>query len=448
MKNFFKINGKYINIFRSNVYSRFVSSDKKTDTSFLKSLFDEIYSLFLKIGGRVSNKNNIQKDGDYPDSNKYNRLITDISIDMDKLYTSHKIIEDDINNLIKFNSYQREQIENKILNIQQSLFDLQIINKISSSLNEYTDTFEHGSLIGSDSKNVFVDESRKILTLDSSTTADHSIDIDNVEIFFIDKPLNNNIYPDNIALSVGSFWKKESNDPHFVDNRNLNVIKSYKSMLIDDPNNSNGIGICEFEAVDTYDSTGGFSMYESIKTYIRKNYNKPKIYIDMLNSLHSKYIRKVYDPYFDNEQKFKVVIPFNSQLKTNEVVIEFTNTYDGYAPPIIIWDESKLYSGNTSHNLIPCKSSSNGKYSCMINTFVIPDRLELVIKYKSSNIMWNTFDYYMSQYTYKSSYLYSSIELNGIRLIINDECNIFVDSEYDEIKEKTRAVNILKGISR
>ena len=71
MKNFFRINSKYIQAFRNNVYSRFMNNDKKTDSVFLRSIFDELFILFKRIGGRTANKSNIQRNMQYPDSKKY-----------------------------------------------------------------------------------------------------------------------------------------------------------------------------------------------------------------------------------------------------------------------------------------------------------------------------------------------------------------------------------------
>lgn len=447
MKNFFRINNKYIQSFRNNVYSRFVKNDKKTDSIFLKCIFDEIFTLFRRIGNRLADKHSIQQEMQYPDSKKYNELITDIGIDIDKLYTSHKLIESDLDNLLKYNSYQRNQIEKKVFNIQQDIYGIASLNKHDIFSTEYVELFEYSNSIGSESKGVFVDENRKILTLQSVTTTVRPIDTENTFIYFNGTQSKSPLYPNNIMLSPGSHWKKESTDPHLIDNNDLSMVNNYKYMLIDEHSNTEGVGICEFEAVDTFNPS--LSM---LSNYLTKATKKKKVYIDLNNSLQGKYIRSKIDPYFTTNQTFKLVIPFNDQVFTNEIIIEFTPTSDGFSPPIINWSQSKIFSsingGEQSYNFIPIKPSKDGKYSCMTYQFIIPSRMELIISYNTPQLMWHNFDYYMSHYTYMQNSSYNAPELGGASLILSSDYDLYVDTEYNKLDEQKRAINILKIVGK
>ena len=96
MKNYFHtINKTYVENFFRRVKSSYKNNNIHTDSLFLKTILRSINDLFKLIGGRISNKDDIPKAKDYPDSTKFNHLIEDINIDVKKLFTSQKLIEND-----------------------------------------------------------------------------------------------------------------------------------------------------------------------------------------------------------------------------------------------------------------------------------------------------------------------------------------------------------------
>ena len=130
MKNYFyRLNEKYLKNFSKNVLSKFNDVEIKTDIMFLKTILREVNELFKKLGGRAVSKSDIPKEDEYPDSKKFNALLSDIEHDVDKLYTAQGIIDDDVTNLMNFNATQRQKSYENFSNIQQKVLSVYVRNK-------------------------------------------------------------------------------------------------------------------------------------------------------------------------------------------------------------------------------------------------------------------------------------------------------------------------------
>lgn len=488
MKNYFhKINQTYVENFFRRVKSSYKNNNIHTDSLFLKTILRSINDLFKLIGGRISNKDDIPKAKDYPDSIKYNHLIEDINIDVKKLFTSQKLIEADVNNLLNFNSSQRLKTFENLTSTQQQVYSLYIKNKKYSG-RELTipssNPFTSSDNMSSESNGICIDQSRGVLTLDSVKSLSKPIDVNNVKIFFSTSIPEGTIYPNNISLGLGSHWNIPGRSKaHFIGDT-LSDVEAYTAMMIDTPNENTGIGWCEFEAVrteiDTFhkkfeskttyrltDVTKGThsTVYSNsltipdefkIKNYIGKMFNRDaeSIYFDLPNSLQGKYISNAFPILNFSNPQYKLVIPFNSDAPiTNEIIIDLEPDDLGFYPKIV-WKESKVFSNQNGSDIAytfatPSTSqdiTNNGEYKCLIqNSFIKPSRVELMLEYGSDDLHWVPISFMMSHYSYSNQqnyYLQDSNQEN-ILLVLNKTYDIFVDSEADKENEKSRALNIL-----
>jgi hypothetical protein len=488
MKNYFhKINQTYVESFFLNIKSLYKGENIHTDSKFLRSILRGINDLFKLIGGQISTKDDIPKEKDYPDAEKFNKLITDINNDVHKIFTSQKLIENDVTNLLNFNSSQRLKTFENLTSAQQEVYSLYIKNKRYAGrelLIPSSNPFTSSDNMSVESNGVTIDQSRGILTLSSETSYSKPVDVNNVKIFFSTSIPENTIYPSNIALGVGSHWDIPGRAPaHFIGN-NLSDLESYKQMMIDTPNQNTGIGWCEFEAVRTQIDTinkkfeasttyrlndltnGTYDIVYSnrflipdelaIKTYIGRLFNRDaeSIYFDIPNSLQGKYISTGMTPLNFTNPQYKLVIPFNpNSIITNEITLDLEPDDLGYYPKII-WKESKVFTNQNGADVAytlaePAQSNDvtqNGEYKCLIkNGYIKPARLELIIEYGSDALHWVPIGFNMSHYNYSVQQNYSLIDPNQgeILLILDKSYDIFVDSEADPEMEKTRALNVL-----
>lgn len=457
MKNvFYKINSKYIESFSKRVLTRFRNENIKTNATFLKVLFKELNSFFKYIGGQISSKDNIPKTTDYPDSNQFNKLIFDISDDLQKLYTTQKLIEDDVNNLLNFNSTQRSKTFENLTSIQQQINSIYIKNKkeINGEIILPNDNpFSSSDNKSDESFGIYINQTRKTLTLDYNSSVQKTSDLANVLIFFADTIPDNNVYPNKQNLGIGQHWKllgPNSKSVHFIDSKNPSEVLKYKELMEDNNNNNLAIGWCEFESVKTNINK---TTEESLKKYIGEKYQSDSqlIYLDVNNSLQGSYINQD-EPKLNSSQLYKLVIPFkNNSPMTNEITIDFEPNSNGYYPKII-WSRSKVFSNqhgsDLEYKLIPPatdKIPENGSYSCMIQNFIKPSRLELFLEYGTDSLQWYPMAFCMSKYTYnaKNNYSLQNETSETIKLELEKTYDIFVDTEVNQENEKTRASNVL-----
>ena len=460
MKNFYKLNKDYIRTFQLRVLNRYKANDKRSETSFFKSLLEELNELFRKFGGRLSSKRDIPAATDYPDSDVYNKLINDISFDIDKIYNAQKIVESDVNNLINFDSNQRHKIFENLVAAQQEVYSAYTKSKrdvLGGVEIPAGNPFTSSDNKSSDSEDVYIDETNKILTLGFDPPQSFkNVDIKNTVIYFAGKlpDENEKVYPAGGTLGVGSHWKKASTDPHFINSDVPSDVETYKTMMIDDPDSNIGVGFCEFEAVRTRIHDGAIDI---LKTYIGERYGKDPelIYADKINSLQGQYISsgQPSEAPTDSTPKYKLVIPFTSEVLTNEIAIDLAGNGGGFIPRIN-WSESKVFSkingADVAYALVPPANPddtpSNGLYNCRIVNFVYPTRMELILEYKTDSSMWFPIDFYMSHYVYSAEKMYEMPCNNSdskLNVVLKKSYDIFVDAEANETKEKTRALNVL-----
>jgi hypothetical protein len=471
MKNYFyRLNNSFLKTFKANVIDRYSNENIRTDISFLRSILTEVTTLFRKIGGMVSNKNKIPKKGEYPDSKTFNQLLEGFDVDITKLFSAQKLVEDDINHLLMFNSAKRSEILEELNKTQQATLSTYIKNKKDlNNETKITISFNSDLMMSNESQGVAIDTIRGILTLNSTSSLVKPIDVNNVMISFCDNMVDSS-YPGMQFLAIGSHWKRDGNDQHFLNFENKDIENDYRTRMIDDSNSNTGVGWCEFEAVNF-----GFTGYQYgqpveiypyvFKKYIGEHFGKSpnQIFLDYNNSFQGFPAKMTSD--FENKYKFRILIPFTEKIKTNQIQINFRSNEEsgdigGGKLPKIVWGESKVWSGLNSINLIPPNKTSDneandGKYICSFegsirNGFVSPDKIELIVEYNSDP--WQCMPFYMVNYSYSSTNSYKlnspSAGSSAINFIYGKTFNIFVDVQANREKEQEAARNVLKDLSK
>lgn len=486
MKNFFyKINRKHIETFSNNVLSRFRELNIRSNISFMRSLLKELNDLFQKIGGRLSSKNDIPRKYEYPDASKFNRLIRSIATDLDKIYTAQSLIEDDVNNLINFNSTQRNRTFESLTNTQQEVYSTYVKNK-SGIRGEIVvpsqNPFGSADNISPESEGIHIDQSRGILTLQHTSKTTKPVRLDGVRMFFAGSKPEGPIYPNDDQMGLGSHWKiPGSVSAHHIDSQDQSATSSYKNMLVDDPNNNYAVGFCEFEGVQTTlasqrviqnivssyrlsevklsRSTSDLKEISAIKQVIGEETNKDPelLYIDVPNSLQGRYVRWNKVPVIrlsGQTPQYKLVIPFTLEAPfTNQIIVTVQpNSLGNY--PRLVWKSSKIYTNingsDIAHGvMLPSdlfRIPNDGRYVCnILGGFIKPSRAELIFEYGADDLQWSQIGFSMGHWVYSTSKTYSLPygSSEQVTLILGKSYDVYVDAEPDKDKEKQRALNVL-----
>lgn len=458
----------------------------------MKSLLREVNDLFRRIGGRISSKKDIPKKHEYPNSFKFNRLLRGIATDVDKIYTAQKLIEDDVNNLLNFNSTQRIKTFENLTNTQQEVYSTYVKNKSDvrgEIIIPAENPFGSSDNISPESEGIYIDENRGVLTLHHTTKITKPVRLDGVRMFFTGaKPLGS-VYPNSDQMGLGSHWNiPDSVSAHHIDVENPSVVSDYKNMMTDDPNNNYGIGFCEFEGVQTtlapqkiikstedsyrisdtnegqfyfkrVESAGEAQEINNIKQVIGEETNKDPelVYLDIPNSLQGKWINwnTVSIIRLDGQvPQYKLVIPFNSNTPfTNQISLTVQpNALGNY--PKLNWKTSKVYTNiggsDSSHGLVPPNTTSlisdNGEYLCNIKGgFIKPSRMEAIFEYGGDDAQWSQIGFTMGHWVYSTAknYFLPHGSSERITLILGKTYDVYVDAEPNQEKEKQRALNVL-----
>ena len=488
MISYYRLNKDYISSFQTKVFSRYNGDDKRTETGLFRAILKEINELFNKIGGQISNKRNLPKPDEYPSSEKHNKLVEDIAFDIDKLYNAQKLIDIDIGNLSNFNSSQRDKTFENMEAIQQQVYSAYVRSKkdlIGGTEFPAGNPFTSADGMDPDSEDVFIDEDSKLLTLASDPKHKRTANSTRVAVYFVES-LPERVYPIHEirtaekskggALGVGHHWKIPKQEAHFINQDNSTDVEAYKTMMVDDPTTNTSVGFCEFESVRTVGKKtqkseenvhGSLIFFNWRPEYedpavskVKDDYNfvraaqkyigeclgldSDRIKIDGYNSFQGQYITDVVQS--TATPKFKLLVPLDGDVITNEVIVEFTANEAGFLPKVI-FEESKMMSSLGDHPLMmkPADAFDDGRVVCQIAQFARPNYLELILQYDSLDVTWSKFSFMMTHYKYsdmkKSTYLTTTA--GDLTLNLRREYNIFVDSEANKEKEKARAYNIL-----
>jgi len=453
MKKFFRLNSKYIFNFRKNISSKFESYDKRSISNFLKTILKELTSLFNKIGGQRSSKYDIPNKNDYPESKKINKLVDDICFDLDKLYTSQSIIVEDLNSLLQLNDYHRDQIFNSFILMEHKI-NKEYIKSLSndSSSNIIIECFDSEVIFADGSQNISIDSHRKVLSLESDYTVHRPIDTNMVNIEFINYDSSFILYPNSKELNIGSNWKKElPDDSHFIKSNNHKV---YRNKMLNITGSNEDIGYCEFESVFSYDNDIT-NLVNNIKDYVGNHYKKnPNTLYLTSTSLQPDYIdnSKVLPDFFNKKQILKLSIPLTvGDIYTNQFNIDFSYMSNGNNPPIIIPDKSYVYGNdNLSYPITSAAHAGDGKYACIISSFVNLKQIDLMLDIGTAVNSWSYIDWAMSYWEYNQTINYiiskgKDENDKDFNISLTKTYDIFVDTKSDLNEEKNNAAAIINN---
>jgi hypothetical protein len=463
--SFYKLNKDYIDAFQKRIIDRYNKEDKRSETLLLKSVLVEINNLFRKIGGQTSSKRNIPKAGDYPQSKLYNQLLEDIGSDIDKIYNAQTIVESDIKDLINFNSSQRDRVFENMVSAQQLIYSTYIRSKkdlIGGIEVPSEKAFSSADALGDGSEDVFIDEDRGTLTLAFDSTPHRVADTKYTVIYFAGSKPEGIIYPMSDTLGIGSHWKQEPEDKdvHFLNQSNSSDVDSYKTMMIDDPNSNTGVGFCEFEMVETIDSVKTNNnvlksrIVTQINDFLSNLYSADRVRIDKVNSFQGKYIKdQLITGSLIGSPKYRLVVPFTSPFLTNEVTVEF-NSVNGHYPNVL-WNESVMFSDIGGSDISyrfnnPETQAKDGRFICKLDRFIYPTRAEIMLEYSGEPMIWYPMPFVMSRYAYidTTTYTLPSNTSTSVQITVKKDFDVFVDTEADEVIERTRARNVLENPNR
>lgn len=452
-----KINAKYIAEFKNNVRKGIDALVRTTDSMVLKVILTQVNYLFRIMSGRLSSKRQIPTGRDYPDSTSYNEMLDNISIDIDKVYTAQSLIESDVQNVANFNSLEREKAIKNLTRTQRKVYTEYIKSKKNISGTTIIREDFKTDKIPSESSDVQINLIKENLTLKVENVNETRSFIDKtiVDCYYVDQPESKyNIYPNNVALAAGSFWKLERGyDTHFT-LKDYNT--RYKNMMVDG-NSADNLGSTQFESVFTYNEDSGMrqAVEEELGNYFQLH--PSFIMVDFANSMYgSKYsstedietskIKESINP------KVKLVIPFKNNSPLASSFIADFEPNDGGVLPSINVDESFAYDVRNNkvkfQSIIESKIDNydrTGRYQINFQEPIIPTRIELILSYATSP--WPIIEeYMMTEYIFekrKTFELQTSLG-SSITTTLVKIAYVFVDTESVKSKELIRANNVMK----
>jgi hypothetical protein len=461
-----EINKKYITEFKNRLSSGFKALIRSSDSMYMRTILKEINRLFRIISGRLSSRHDIPNATDFPDTIRFNRLLEDVDTDIDKVYTAQALIESDVQNLVNFNSLEREKQINNLTRVQKQVYSVYVKSKkgvIGTTIIREDFKDEH---LSKESSGVEVNMTKEALQLStlSLNINRNIVDTAFVECVFIETPNEKyNLYPNNRILSLGSFWKKASNDPHFMGKDNINY---YRSLMIDDPNTAN-VSSTQFEAVYTFDENkvvGPFTQASAIREKVEtelSNYfqlHPSFIMVDKANSLNGKYTSTnniENDPdQAVTQPNIRLSIPFkNNAPVSTSMVIDFEPNDANIIPTIDLTNSFARDNKGNNNKFIAIDAkkqatySGTGRVQIDFKEAIVPTRVDLSLSY--TNSAWALLkEYMMSGYVFEKR---KTFELNtndgsSITATLTKIAWVFVDSESNLHKEEEKA-NIVMNLT-
>jgi len=436
-KYIYKIFDKYFKQYKYNVQNGIASLIRASDTEILYVCLDEMNKVMEILAGRLTTVLDLPHKHMFPNSTQFNTFLQHMDVDLDKLFNSSKLIVNDIQNVVNYNSLERETISASLGKVQANVYSAYILSGKgltgSTIIKESFNTQESANLLAPGAENVVVDTNSRRLTLKTLNT-NPILDRSSLNYNFIDCSHSNDInkkhkiYPNNVDLALGSKWFIRNENYHFNDKRK----ETYReSILRDNIDPITSTGSCVFESVLTIDVDS--KAHERIETEFAEAYQIPEsfIFINRPISINSEYITTNNT---DPDTTLRLELPFkNSKLSSSCRLILNPNNGNEYPS---INDDLSFVRGSVivDDNLVTQRigiiSSTpetedefgvNNTYNIMFNQPIEPEAIELVLNY---NKPWSKIDEY-----------YMSIWL--VELLVDD-----VVIDYTVEDEETQQINI------
>ncbi len=443
MNFLYKIFSKYFEQYKVNVVNKIGSLVRTTDEEVLEVCLDELNSILEIISGRKTSYLDIPQRNKFPSTKEFNVLLSNINIDLDKLFTSNKLLIEDVQNVVNYNSTERTAITKLLSETQGSVYSAYISTRKgingTTIIKENFISEDSTNILSVNSKNVAINPTLKRLSLtslsaepilDNSAVMNEMVDASH----FIAQSKTFNLYPNHEDLAKGSYWKVRGSEHHHTGRyekryserltvRKTNTSHSRRSrasspaMYMNTGRGGyrggataiNQTASCQFESVITLDRN------KDLELKIQKQFANVNsipdsyIFIDRPISINSKYIADNY--YASPDAKIKLKIPFQNAVLSTGCVITL-NPNDDYEWPAIIVANSFVRTDVTINdiggsNKVGVSVISNAtlddigatdrKFTVVFDRPIIPTMLELEFVY-DRNSGWANVSYYMQEW--------------------------------------------------
>jgi len=453
-----KINEKYISDFKFRIQSGIAELVRSTDATVLKVILQEVNRLFRIMSGRLVSRLDIPMPDRFPDADKFNSFISDIDIDLDKVFTAQELVSNDVQNVVNFNSLEREKARRNLADAQKKVYNVYIKSKMGlDGATVIREDFRDDRLYA-ESNGVQINLNKENLTLkvEESFVDRKSVHKDKVDIYFTELPDEGfKLYPNNRNLALGSFWKRGTSDIHFTAK---NDEGRYKTYMVDE-NDGVNVGSTQFEAVYTYEQASNLSIRDRVERELGNylNLHPSFIMIDDAISIRRTYItqksmegiEEVINP------SIKLVVPFKGEAPVGTTFIVDLEGNDANVIPTIDVAKSFVYDENNrkvKFQKIPDSKvdeyGKTGRYELVFNEPLRPTRMELICFF-NSNAWADITEYMISEYLFeKIKKITLQTNLGNIETILRKKAYVFVDAESDLLNERRRANDVMqfKGV--
>ncbi len=448
-----EINNKYITEFKIRLRNGFNSLLRSSDSMYMRTILKELNRLFKIMAGRISSKLDIPKNNEFPDTAKFNTLLESLDIDIDKIYKAESIIESDLQNVVNFNSLEREKQINNLAKVQQSVYSAYIKSKkglIGTTI--IREDFKTDK-ISKESTGVQVNLNKEVLMLQVLSSSINRKSVDNrlVECLFVEFPDEKyNIFPSNKSLALGAFWKTSNNRSHF----NGKIYPTwYRTQMVDDASPTS-VSSCQFEAMYTFDEDG--KMRDKIENELGNYFqlHHTFIMVDKSNSVHGEYTSTENIEYANVvtvRPNIKLSIPFKTHIPASTSLIVDVEPNDSNIIPTIDIDKSFTEDVNGRKiNFVSVDKkkiesyNKTGRYQLDFTDPIVPIRVELILSYSSAS--WSQLkEYLMAGYIYEKSKVFQ-LEINdgsSVSTTLRKVAWVFVDAQMPLKKEEQRANKVM-----
>jgi len=464
----YKLYGKYFEQYKTKVLTQIRGLIRTTDEEIMDVCLTELNNLFEIISGRKTSIIHIPKYNRFPDSVEFNNMLSNLDIDFSKLFDLTKIISNDIQSVVNYNSVERDSIIELLSSTQAAVYNAYISSK--KGINGTTIIKEN--FINDDNTSiktgVIINPSLKRLMLkpinDNTKFNRKDINIDFIDAtHYIEQPTDYNLYPNNIELSLGSYWKVSDSKTH---HGGINYNPNYRNNILTDKTGTSGeqLGSCQFESVITIDPDNKIPMNIKIENEYSEYKSIPTnyIFINRPTSINDKYIyTKQLDSNLPSNIRFK--IPITTNTLVNSCIIKINPTGNNTYPKINeatsfvrtdvnneVDSSNKIGISVISNDTLEYTDNVSKIYTIIFATPVKPTMLELEFVY-NNNDGWYDVTYDMSVWLAELTKIVNinhkldntNVENDQLLIEYNRQVYVMIDDIADNDTEKNKVLDII-----
>jgi len=480
-----KLYSSFFKNYKQDVLNKIGSLIRITDEQVLDVCLVELNRILTILDGRITSMLDIPEANRFPSSKQFNTLLANMDVDLTKLFAASKIVSQDAQNVVNYNSYEREGITKLLSNTQRKVYNAYIYSKSGIDgvviIKEYFINNKEEYNISNDItnlNNVVINTGMQYLTLskraainDSKTNPINTKFIEASHVSTIEQLTTTNstseynLYPNTTELAIGSRWNVKTSPIHNIE-RTTESLKAYKKQLI--YNNAaeviSDFNSCQFESVLTLDFSN--TLHKTIERRFTETFNVPLnyVFVDRPNSIQDKFISTHDDvTTFNNPtSKIKLKIPFNTELLASGLSLTLVAT-EGYVLPKLLPKESFVITNGTGglSNIVGVNAIDDDdfimtdvfkEYKIVFKQIVVPQMLELIFVYNNES-GWADIEYFAKTYNgtiTKTINVNINIEdeeeANKLPISYIRELYVVVDDIGDSNEERNLAYNVLSTV--